>query len=143
MTLQELYALFKNDHPEVKIGRTKFGQLRPINVLLSSSLPHNTCQCKYHENFILLLEALHKVSSKIPIYSSDFVGQMVCQTSTHHCWSNQCHECNDAAFFRTIYPLDEIHPHITASSYSAEELLRKYFRTVFANFGGIIFGLVL
>ena len=42
-SLKEAHALFLKEHPEVKIGRSKFSYLRPINVLLSSDTPRNVC----------------------------------------------------------------------------------------------------
>ena len=56
-SLMETYALFCKDYPN-KIGKSKFAELRPNHVLLSSKLPHNVCLCKYHENFINAVNAL-------------------------------------------------------------------------------------
>ena len=34
MHVKEVYALFKSEHPDIKIGFSKFAELRPKNVLL-------------------------------------------------------------------------------------------------------------
>lgn len=48
-TINEVYAMFKESNPNIKIGQSKFSELRPKHVLLSSQLPRNVCLCKYHE----------------------------------------------------------------------------------------------
>ena len=55
MTVAEAYELFKHGNPTVKIGKSKFVQLRPKYVLPVSDLGQNVCLCKHHENFDLLL----------------------------------------------------------------------------------------
>lgn len=57
MTISEAFEMFKEDHPNTKIGLSKFAELRPKSVQLSSQMPHNVCGCKYHNNVILILEA--------------------------------------------------------------------------------------
>ena len=44
-------------------GFSTFCNLRPVNVLLSRSTPHDMCLCQTHENFIRLANAL------LPSYS--------------------------------------------------------------------------
>ena len=61
MTVAEAYQIFKARHPDKKVKKSKFEELRPQNVLLCSKMPHNVCICKYHANMGLLLEALHGV----------------------------------------------------------------------------------
>lgn len=56
--LKEGHALLKKEHPEVKIGISKFSSLRLINVLLSSVTPRNICLCQYHENIHLICDCL-------------------------------------------------------------------------------------
>ena len=70
MTLSEAYCCFKADHSQINIGKSKFTELRPKWVFLSSEMPHNVCGCRYHENVFLLLEALHcKYPDVVPLYS--------------------------------------------------------------------------
>ena len=58
-SVTEVFKLFQKDHPDIKIGRSKFAELRTKHVLPSNKLPHNVCLCKYHENFIGALLHLH------------------------------------------------------------------------------------
>ena len=90
MTIDEMLEIFKNEHPDVKIGRTKFSELRPKEVLLSSETPRNVCGCIYHANIILLMEALHE-HSEIPLYTrKDFSQLAVCLEQREDCFSNAC-----------------------------------------------------
>ena len=47
--------LFKEEYPNIKIG-----------------------VCRYHENFMLLLDELHKVNKTIPTYLKEFGQSLVC-----------------------------------------------------------------
>ena len=51
-SVAENYALFCSEYPDLKVGRTKFYELRPSHLLLSSKLPHNVCLCREHKHFI-------------------------------------------------------------------------------------------
>ena len=106
VTVNELYQLFKTQHPEVKVSKSMFCDLRPQNVLLSSEIPHSTCHCKYHENIFLYLTALNKIYSNIPLYSSSFTESMVCKTTNDECYFNKCDKCKDGSLFKQEYPLE-------------------------------------
>ena len=56
MSINEVYALFTDANPTIKIRKSKFAELRPKHVLLSSQLPRNVCLCKYHENIIMAVK---------------------------------------------------------------------------------------
>ena len=57
--LNELFTTFKSEHEDVKIGFTKFSQLRPKHcVLAGSSGTHTVCVCIYHENVKLMLKEI-------------------------------------------------------------------------------------
>ena len=100
MTVGECYQMFKEEHPECTVGISKFASLRPKNVLLSSDMPHNVCGCKYHNNIILMLESLHKKFPEIvPIYSSEFINQCVCDAENEDCMSDNCENCNESKLF--------------------------------------------
>jgi hypothetical protein len=116
MTLAELYQLFKQEQPNLKVSKTVFSNLRPPNVLLSKSMPHNTCYCKYHENIVLYLQALNKKSSTVPVYSVDFPNSVVCDKPDSSCWFNECNDCKDAALFKRQYPLDDLLSEVDSES---------------------------
>ena len=109
MTCGELYALFKAENPEIKVGKSIFYGLRPKNVLLSSNTPHNTCNCKVHGNIFLYLEALHNSSKRIiPTYTQEFPNSLVCEDANHACYFNNCEACRDGALFKSKYPLQDL-----------------------------------
>ena len=83
MTLLEAYQCFKNDYPDIKIGKAKFCELRPKYVMLLSDTPKNVCLCQYHENMELLLSALHKVfPDDFPLRTYELVTNCVCDDTS-------------------------------------------------------------
>ena len=57
--LRELHRLFKDRHPEVKVGFSKFAELRPPHcVLAGASGTHSVCVCTIHQNVKLLFESI-------------------------------------------------------------------------------------
>lgn len=57
--LREAYTEFKNQHPKVKVGITKFAQLRPLNCRWPGIKGvHISCCCEKHENFKLMCQGL-------------------------------------------------------------------------------------
>ena len=57
--LQELYIAFKEKHPNVNIGFSKFCALRSKwCVLAGSKMTHSVCVCSGHQNVVLLVDAV-------------------------------------------------------------------------------------
>ena len=57
--LQELYTAFKEKHPNVNIGFSKFCALRPKQcVLAASEMTHSVCVCCAHQNVVLPVSAM-------------------------------------------------------------------------------------
>jgi hypothetical protein len=101
MTVMELYQEFKTTHPEALIGKSKFASLRPPEVLLCSKTPRNVCGCTYHQNVILLMEALHQ-HSNFPLYSRDnLLGICICPgvDDLETCVANECDNCQNLRLF--------------------------------------------
>lgn len=94
-SLMETYALFKRDHSDMKIGKSKFIELKPNHVLLSNKLPHNVCLCKQHEDFINAAMAMHQHSNSFPIYSDVFTDLFLCDKPSEKCWLSNCDECSN------------------------------------------------
>ena len=58
--LQELYTAFKEKHPNVNIGFSKFCALRPKwCVIAGSKMTHSVCICSTHQNVVLLVDAMY------------------------------------------------------------------------------------
>jgi len=83
MTLSEAYCCFKADHPQINIGKSKFANLRPKWVFVSSQMPHNVCGCRYHEN----VSSSRGSSSKISWCHSTLF-----QRTFHSQMQMQCHQ---------------------------------------------------
>ena len=107
MSVMEAYFIWKSENPTIKMGKSKFAQICPPFVQLTSQLPRNVCVCQYHANFILLLDALHRYDQVIPKYSEDFTSIVVCDQPGEDCWKNVCAHCKDAQRFKAVHPFIE------------------------------------
>lgn len=58
MFLKEAFYIFKEEHPDYKIGLSKFCSLRPKNVLCLKETSSEQCKSRIHENFMYKLKAL-------------------------------------------------------------------------------------
>ena len=105
MTVAEPYKLFREKYPDECIGKSKFAELQPKHVLLSSDLPVNICNCRYHQNFMLLCEAMHKFQSDFPLYSHDLPPSLVCNENSDDYWNKKCDECKGGKLFMEKCPL--------------------------------------
>ena len=57
--LQELYTAFKEKHPNVNIGFSKFCALRPKwCVLAGLKMTYSACVCRTHQNVVLLVDGM-------------------------------------------------------------------------------------
>lgn len=104
MTVHEAYKCFCHDKPDLVIGKSKFAELRPKHVLLSSQTPTNACLCRYHENINLLLQGLHsKLPDVFPLKTTDLIVNSVCNPDSEICMFGSCDVCgNLLGFERSI-----------------------------------------
>ena len=93
-SISETHALFVREYGEI-VGKSKFAEYRPKNIFLSSQLPHSVCLCRYHENYILALNAIHGISPECPRYNHDFIESVICENPTKECWLFTCDVCKD------------------------------------------------
>ena len=93
-SIRELYQLFIEEYPGIKVSLSSFQDLRPPNVLYKSSIPHNTCICMYHENVALLLKSLighiHGLQS---VNLRLFIKLLVCDEDRESCMFSTCDNC--------------------------------------------------
>ena len=92
-----------------KIERLASQNLHSFVLLLCCwhQLHRNVCICKYHENVILLLDALHRYDQTLPKYDESFTSVVVCDKDEEECWNNLCPQCKDDHYFKDLYPLTE------------------------------------
>ena len=95
MSLREAYNKFKEENRSLKVGFTRFCELRPTHVKLLDKIPHQVCVCSYHENVRLLLVALKEHTCLNSDFSA-FIEQVTCDTSSKECMSGKCSECANA-----------------------------------------------
>ena len=92
-SLKETFALFVKEHPDISIGKSTLADLCPPHMSLSNKPTHNVCLCKYHENHIAAVDALHKAVPQFPEYSIILVflqETFLCNLSSQMCWMNEC-----------------------------------------------------
>lgn len=95
MTIAEAYAQFKTEYPNIKVGKSKFFELRPLHVRYISEIPHNVCVCSYHANYTFLLEALNKFHPNLPIDTAEFLKLICCDVTKEKCMTSDCNRCFD------------------------------------------------
>ena len=90
--LREAYREFKERHPNLKIGFTKFAMLRPReSVLAGAGGTHSVCVCTIHQNVKLMI-----VSGKLECMTD---GQL---KHYRHCFATmQCNPPNIECYFST------------------------------------------
>ncbi|CAF1310453.1 unnamed protein product [Adineta ricciae] len=95
-SLRELYELFIQENPQIKLSLSSFQDLRPSNVLYKSSIPHNVCVCIYHENVALLLQSLGKhIHGFERTDLNSFINLIVCDSANELCMFRNCTRCTD------------------------------------------------
>lgn len=93
MNLKEAHEIFTQD-AEFSIGISKFSELRPQHVFLTSLRDQDVCMCKYHENLDLLTEGLKKVINNFPHTAEDVVAMTVCSMEIEACVRRECDLCS-------------------------------------------------
>lgn len=88
----EAHELFKEES-NVQIGKSKFAELRPPQVIPSSAFDHEVCICKYHENIDLLLQGLSRLGTSGCISSEEAVAKTVCSLDSCKCIDRVCNSC--------------------------------------------------
>ena len=94
--LKELYQNFKDKHPSVKIGFSKFAELRPrYCVLVGASDIHSVCICTVHQNVKLMIlgEKLPELSlSEFKTYHHS-LARIICNPPLPRCHLGECDSC--------------------------------------------------
>ena len=91
--LQKLYTTFKEKHPNVNIGFSKFFVLRPKQcVLADSKMTHSVCVCSTHPNVKLLVDAMDW-----DLAYKDLIEKIVYNPESNKCIMHWCESCLDTA----------------------------------------------
>lgn len=97
-SVKEIYGMFREEFPSVKISLSKFFGLKPINVLSFAKIPHNICVCQLHENIRCCLKSLIKIDAVFAdlFTDSSMHKNFVCEISSEQCFTNNCNVCCNA-----------------------------------------------
>jgi hypothetical protein len=94
-TLKNSFEMFKENHPDTKVGWSKFTQLRPRQVVFPGS-PGTLamCICLIHVNPEMMFEVLVKVEGA-PRFKdcSELIHLMMCNPASPVCCLGQCDVC--------------------------------------------------
>lgn len=99
--LNDLYQVFKIEHPNIKVSISKFQKLRPRNCVWPGLKGfHITCVCEQHQNFEFQLEAID-----CELQVSEFVKKFVCENDgelREECHTGMCGDCPKAEFLEKV-----------------------------------------
>ena len=96
--LQGLYTAFKEKHPDVTIGFSKFCALRPKwCVLAGSKTTHSVCVCSTYQNVMLLVHALDW-----DVTYKDLIKKFVYNAESNKCIMHRCESCPGTATLKEI-----------------------------------------
>ena len=91
--LHELYINFKEKHPNVSIGFSKFCALTPKwCVLAGLKMIHSFCVCSAHQNVVLLVDAMDW-----DLTYKDLIKKIVCNTESNKFIMHRCESCPGTA----------------------------------------------
>ena len=97
--LQELYSAFKEKHPDVNIGFSKFCALRTKWCVLSGSkMTHCVCVCDAHQNVVLLVDPMD-----YDLTIKDVIKKIVCNTDSNKCIMYWCKSCPGTATLKKYF----------------------------------------
>lgn len=101
----ETYELYIMEHgQQCPIGRSKFCNLRPANILPLNDMPHNVCVCSVHENVLLCITVLAKCSdANLPTSGRDLVGKVVCDRTSLQCMNMVNQKCDNCTSLSNFY----------------------------------------
>ena len=96
--LREVYHEFKEKFPDLKIGFSKFAELRPKHCILAgASGTHAVCVCMIHQNVKLMMLELQL--SHIPTYHH-CLAKIMCNPPLPRCYLSECDACPGIVKFK-------------------------------------------
>lgn len=93
--LKEAYVIFKEKYPQIKIGFSKFAELRPKHcILVGKSGTHSVCVCTIHQTVKLMIENARLgtlTNGEFATYKH-FLARILCNPPSIDCMGN-CSSC--------------------------------------------------
>ena len=94
-SMKEMYKLFREQNPEMDIGKSKFYELRPKWVIPHP--PSDSCICVYCENLNLMLSALNNFiqnkNCNVSNLESKIMSSIFCSQDNKLCLLGECEKC--------------------------------------------------
>ena len=117
--LQEFYTAFKEKHPNVNIGFSKFCALRPKwCVLAGSKMTHFVCVCSTHQNVVLLVDAMDQ-----DLTYNDLIKKIVYNPESNKCIMQWCESCPGTATLKEFLD-QELNEHDDGQKFSVSGTLQ-------------------
>ena len=94
--LREAYNEWKNHHPDLKVGFSKFASLRPRECILAgASGTHSVCVCTIHQNVKLMMmgSKLEFLSGGKLKHYSNCLAKLHCNPPSLKCILGSCKKC--------------------------------------------------
>jgi hypothetical protein len=107
-TMDSLHKQFLNDYNSLfTISYSAFCKLRPFWVREPTKSERDTCLCKKHENFDLLLQFLHQIGAIETPNSRKVLEPTTCSINSKACMYSECEICRDKLLpLKLVKPLD-------------------------------------
>ena len=87
--VNELFATFKQEYPNIKICRSSFASLRPKwCVTVDTTGSHSVCVCIYHQNVKLMIDTCKFKTDQHKL--TEFI---VCDRNNRDCMIHRCDSC--------------------------------------------------
>lgn len=101
LNLKELYLEFKKLHPGIKVGFSKFCELKPEQCIpVGGKGTHSVCVCKIHQNVKLMIAGARLKELTKDYENRSYLGnyktilqKIICKNSTETCFSLECNKC--------------------------------------------------
>lgn len=93
-SMGNLYKKFSAEEP-VKISRSLFYKLKPFWITEKKESERDTCLCKVHSNFFIMLEKLFSLKIIGISNKNDFIASLVCDLKNRKCMYRLCEKCKN------------------------------------------------
>lgn len=107
VNLREAHQEFKSSSPDVKVGFSKFAELRPKNCIIAgASGTHAVCVCTAHQNVKLMIAGANLNKLMIFEYDQplktykDCLPKLMCTPPNKSCFLNECDYCPEVSMFK-------------------------------------------
>ena len=95
-SITNLHAKFCAENPTYKLSYTLFSRLRPFWVVHPTEKDRQTCLCKLHSNFQMVVSKLHSLHVISINCIDELVENVSCDTKAKKCMYGECTSCEES-----------------------------------------------